>query len=559
LPVDRFVCRRPTQKERFIVTNTFDTLSLIEPIRRALATENYTQPTPIQTQAIPHLLAGRDLLGIAQTGTGKTAAFALPILQRLFEDKTPAGPKGVRALILTPTRELAIQIGDSFRTYGKHLHLRQALVYGGVGQKPQVNALARGVDILVATPGRLLDLMGQGHIRLDAVQIFVLDEADRMLDMGFIHDVRRIAKAIRSTHQSLLFSATMPNDIADLAGSMLKDPVRVEVTPVSSTVELVDQRVLFVDNANKRALLTALLGEPGIERVLVFTRTKHGANKVAEHLERSKINADAIHGNKTQGARQRALENFRSGRSRVLVATDIAARGIDIDGITHVVNFDLPNIPESYVHRIGRTARAGASGTALSFCGPDERGFLRDIERLTRHSLSVISDHPFVSANAAKPAAAGEGEGGRRSGNRGGGNRNGGHRAGGREGGHRGNGQGRGHGRRHEGGHHQDGQRDQAAVVSAGGSGQAENPRNGQHRPDRPRDEKRRGEHRRGEHHRSERHTGERAKGGQRHEHPRGERPHGERNRGERPQGERHADGNRDDRSGLNKMIGGAR
>ncbi|HEY2890735.1 MAG TPA: DEAD/DEAH box helicase [Dongiaceae bacterium] len=541
------------------MTNTFDTLSLIEPIRRALATENYTQPTPIQTQAIPHLLAGRDLLGIAQTGTGKTAAFALPILQRLFEDKTPAGPKGVRALILTPTRELAIQIGDSFRTYGKHLHLRQALVYGGVGQKPQVNALARGVDILVATPGRLLDLMGQGHIRLDAVQIFVLDEADRMLDMGFIHDVRRIAKAIRSTHQSLLFSATMPNDIADLAGSMLKDPVRVEVTPVSSTVELVDQRVLFVDNANKRALLTALLGEPGIERVLVFTRTKHGANKVAEHLERSKINADAIHGNKTQGARQRALENFRSGRSRVLVATDIAARGIDIDGITHVVNFDLPNIPESYVHRIGRTARAGASGTALSFCGPDERGFLRDIERLTRHSLSVISDHPFVSANAAKPAAAGEGEGGRRSGNRGGGNRNGGHRAGGREGGHRGNGQGRGHGRRHEGGHHQDGQRDQAAVVSAGGSGQAENPRNGQHRPDRPRDEKRRGEHRRGEHHRSERHAGERAKGGQRHEHPRGERPHGERNRAERPQGERHADGNRDDRSGLNKMIGGAR
>jgi ATP-dependent RNA helicase RhlE len=543
------------------VTNTFDTLSLIEPIRRALATENYTQPTPIQTQAIPHLLAGRDLLGIAQTGTGKTAAFGLPILQRLFEDKTPAGPKGVRALILTPTRELAIQIGDSFRTYGKHLHLRQALVYGGVGQKPQVNALARGVDILVATPGRLLDLMGQGHIRLDAVQIFVLDEADRMLDMGFIHDVRRIAKAIRSPHQSLLFSATMPNDIADLAGSMLKDPVRVEVTPVSSTVELVDQRVLFVDNANKRALLTALLGEPGIERVLVFTRTKHGANKVAEHLERSRINADAIHGNKTQGARQRALENFRSGRSRVLVATDIAARGIDIDGITHVVNFDLPNIPESYVHRIGRTARAGASGTALSFCGPDERGFLRDIERLTRRSLSVISDHPFVSANVAKPAA-GEGEGGRHNGNRGGanrngGNRNGGHRAGGREGGHRGNGQrqGRGHGRRHEGGHHQDGQHHEAAVVSAGDSGQAEHPRNGQHRPDRPRDENRRGEHRRGEHHRSERHAGERAKGGQRH----GERHQGERPHGERPRGERQAEGNRDDRSGLNKMIGGAR
>ena len=545
-------------------TSTFNDLSLIEPLRRALASENYTQPTPIQTQAIPHLLAGRDLLGIAQTGTGKTAAFGLPILQRLFEDKTPAGPKGVRALILTPTRELAIQIGDSFRTYGKHLHLRQALVYGGVGQKPQVNALARGVDILVATPGRLLDLMGQGHIRLDAVQIFVLDEADRMLDMGFIHDVRRIAKAIRSPHQSLLFSATMPNDIADLAGSMLKDPVRVEVTPVSSTVELVDQRVLFVDNANKRALLTALLGEAGIERVLVFTRTKHGANKVAEHLERSRINADAIHGNKTQGARQRALENFRSGRSRVLVATDIAARGIDIDGITHVVNFDLPNIPESYVHRIGRTARAGASGTALSFCGPDERGFLRDIERLTRHSLSVISDHPFVSAAGAKPMASDDAEGGRRGGNRGGGNRNGGHRGGGREGGHRGNGQGRGHGRRHEGGHRQDGPRQEVGLVGAGASEQAEHPRSGQQRPDRPREENRRGEHRRNEHHRSERHAGERANGGQRHERPRGERPHGERPQGERPQGERpqgerHAAGNRDDRSGLNKVLGAAR
>ena len=386
--------------------STFNDLSLIEPIRRALATENYTQPTPIQTQAIPHLLAGRDLLGIAQTGTGKTAAFGLPILQRLFEDKTPAGPKGVRALILTPTRELAIQIGDSFRTYGKHLHLRQALVYGGVGQKPQVNAIARGVDILVATPGRLLDLMGQGHIRLDAVQIFVLDEADRMLDMGFIHDVRRIAKAIRSPHQSLLFSATMPNDIADLAGSMLKDPVRVEVTPVSSTVELVDQRVLFVDNGNKRALLTALLGEPGIERVLVFTRTKHGANKVAEHLERSQINADAIHGNKTQGARQRALENFRSGRSRVLVATDIAARGIDIDGITHVVNFDLPNIPESYVHRIGRTARAGADGIAISFVDADENAYLKDIERLIRQTLPRENRRTSGSVAAERPAGA---------------------------------------------------------------------------------------------------------------------------------------------------------
>ena len=302
------------------MTTSFSQLALIEPLQRALRTENYTLPTPIQAQAIPHLLAGRDLLGIAQTGTGKTAAFGLPILQRLFEDKTPAGPKGVRALILTPTRELAIQIGESFRSYGRHLHLRQALVYGGVGQKPQVDALSRGVDILVATPGRLLDLIGQGHIKLDRVQIFVLDEADRMLDMGFIHDVRRIASSMPKRHQSLLFSATMPADIAQLAGTILVDPIRVAVTPVASTVELIDQRVLFVDTANKRALLTAMLRDAGIGRALVFTRTKHGANRVAEHLERSQINAEAIHGDKTQGARQRALLNFKTGRSRVLDA-----------------------------------------------------------------------------------------------------------------------------------------------------------------------------------------------------------------------------------------------
>jgi ATP-dependent RNA helicase RhlE len=559
------------------VTTTFNELSLIEPIRRALASENYTQPTPIQTQAIPHLLAGRDLLGIAQTGTGKTAAFGLPILQRLFEDKTPLAPKSARALILTPTRELAIQIADSLRTYGKHLHLRQALVYGGVGQKPQVDSLARGVDILVATPGRLLDLIGQGHIRLDRVQIFVLDEADRMLDMGFIHDVRRIAKAIRSMHQSLLFSATMPNDIADLAGSMLKDPVRVEVTPAASTVELIDQRVLFVDTANKRALLTALLREPGIERALVFTRTKHGANKVAEHLERSQINAEAIHGNKAQTARQRALANFRSGRCRVLVATDIAARGIDIDGITHVVNFDLPNIPESYVHRIGRTARAGASGTALSFCGPEERSFLRDIERLTRRSLRVIPDHPFVSGTAAKPAAAGESEDRRR----GGGHRDGGHRNGGQH-----KDRGRGPGRRHGAAHHQgaqrqDGHREAEAqrsegrpqvnheveARSPGEPAHAEHPRNGHHRPDRPRHEHRRGEHRRGEHH-----AGERGKNGQRPnaghrsgEHRRDDRAkgdhqprgRGQQNHGDRPV-QRSGEAHRDDRDGLNKMIAGA-
>ena len=410
------------------MTTTFSQLSLIEPILRALRQENYTSPTPIQTQAIPHLLAGRDLLGIAQTGTGKTAAFGLPILQRLFEDRTPAGPKGARALILTPTRELAIQIGESLRCYGRHLHLRLALVYGGVGQKPQVDALARGVDILVATPGRLLDLMGQGHVRLERVQVFVLDEADRMLDMGFIHDVRRIAATMPKGHQSLLFSATMPDDIARLAGTILVDPVRVAVTPVASTVELIDQRVLFVDTANKRALLTSMLRDSGIGRALVFTRTKHGANRVAEHLERSQINAEAIHGNKTQGARQRALANFRTGRSRVLVATDIAARGIDIDGITHVINFDVPNMPESYVHRIGRTARAGASGIALSFCGPEERGFLRDIEKLTRRPLTVVADHPYVSASVKPhaPANAGHGDGRRESAR----NRNG-HRHGG--------------------------------------------------------------------------------------------------------------------------------
>jgi ATP-dependent RNA helicase RhlE len=423
------------------VTTSFSELSLIEPIQRALRTENYTLPTPIQAQAIPHLLAGRDLLGIAQTGTGKTAAFGLPILQRLFEDKTPAGPKGVRALILTPTRELAIQIGESFRSYGRHLHLRQALVYGGVGQKPQVDALARGVDILVATPGRLLDLIGQGHIKLDRVHIFVLDEADRMLDMGFIHDVRRIVRTMPKGHQSLLFSATMPDDIAQLAGTILVDPVRVAVTPVASTVELIDQRVLFVDTANKRALLTSMLRDAGIGRALVFTRTKHGANKVAEHLERSQINAEAIHGDKTQGARQRALLNFKTGRSRVLVATDIAARGIDIDGITHVINFDVPNMPESYVHRIGRTARAGATGIALSFCASEERAFLRDIERLTKRPLTVVADHPFVSASGpGKVSAPANHGGGRRDGSRqNAGQRDGRHREGGQraEGGHR--------------------------------------------------------------------------------------------------------------------------
>jgi ATP-dependent RNA helicase RhlE len=401
-------CRRSgsgtNNRKNHHVTTRFSDLALIEPIQRALKSESYELPTPIQTQAIPHLLEGRDLLGIAQTGTGKTAAFGLPLLQRLFQDKTPAGPRMARSLILTPTRELAIQIAESLRTYGRHLHLRIALVYGGVGQRPQVDALARGVDILVATPGRLMDLMGQGHAKLDRVQIFVLDEADRMLDMGFIRDIRRIAATLPKQHQSLLFSATMPADIAQLADSMLRDPVKVTVTPAASTVERVEQRVFFVEQAQKRALLASMLGDSSIERALVFTRTKHGANKLVRQLAESRIGADAIHGDKTQGARQKALADFRSGRTRVLVATDIAARGIDIDGITHVINFEIPNMPESYVHRIGRTARAGATGIALSFCGSDERAYLRDIERTTRRTLTVVTDHAFAAPFAALPS-----------------------------------------------------------------------------------------------------------------------------------------------------------
>ncbi|HEX2113927.1 MAG TPA: DEAD/DEAH box helicase [Alphaproteobacteria bacterium] len=378
----------------------FDNLGLIEPIRRAVAAEGYASPTPIQAQAIPHLLTGRDLLGVAQTGTGKTAAFALPMLQRLAQNRRPAVPKCPRALVLTPTRELAIQIDQSFKTYGRHLGLRHAVIFGGVGQHPQAQALARGLDILVATPGRLLDLMGQNLARLDKLEIFVLDEADRMLDMGFIHDVRRIIATLPAQRQTLLFSATMPNDIANLAGSILRDPAKVEVTPVASTAERIDQWVLFVEKSDKRALLGEVLKDGGIKRALVFTRTKHGANRLAQQLERMGVAADAIHGNKSQSARQRALADFTAGKLRILVATDIAARGIDIDGITHVINYELPNVPESYVHRIGRTARAGADGVALSFCDVEERPFLRDIERLIRRTVPVVPDHPHKSTVA---------------------------------------------------------------------------------------------------------------------------------------------------------------
>jgi ATP-dependent RNA helicase RhlE len=379
-----------------MTTPTFLDLGVAEPLCRALEAEGYTTPTPIQARAIPRLLAGKDLLGIAQTGTGKTAAFALPILQQIAERRQPAGPKGTRALILAPTRELAVQIGEAFRTYGRHLGLRQTVIFGGVGQNPQVKALARGVDIVVATPGRLLDLLTQRHLRLDGVTHLVLDEADRMLDMGFIRDVKKIIAALPRQRHSLLFSATMPSDVERLAQDILSAPERIEVTPKVITVDKIDQRVVFVEAARKASLLARLLADPEMSRVIVFTRTKHRANRVAEHLGKVGVEAEAIHGNKSQGARQRALDRFRSGDARVLVATDIAARGIDIDNISHVVNFELPNEPESYVHRIGRTARAGADGIAVSFCDPTERSFLRDIERLTRRPLVVVDGRTWI-------------------------------------------------------------------------------------------------------------------------------------------------------------------
>ncbi len=385
----------------------FQDLKLTEPLLRAVRAQGYDQPTPIQMQAIPDVLAGKDLIGCAQTGTGKTAAFALPILQRLDANQSGHQHNGIRALILSPTRELASQIGDSFQSYGRYTDLRQIVIFGGVGQQPQVQALRRRVDILVATPGRLLDLMNQGVVNLKTVEIFVLDEADRMLDMGFIHDVRRVIKALPTKRQTLLFSATMPQDIEDLAQRILTNPVRVEVTPQATTVEKIDQSVFFVNKKDKRALLEHLLADKAIKRVLVFTRTKHGANKLVRQLDGSSIQSEAIHGNKSQSARERALANFKSGRTRVLVATDIAARGIDVDDVTHVINFDLPNEPESYVHRIGRTARAGASGIAYSFCDADERKYLRDIEKLIRLRVPVINEHPYNSpleASAPEPA-----------------------------------------------------------------------------------------------------------------------------------------------------------
>ena len=375
----------------------FEQLGLIEPILRALRSEGYETPTPIQVEAIPLVLQGKDLMGCAQTGTGKTAAFAAPILQLLANRPQPANgvSRHIRSLILTPTRELAIQINDSFKAYGKHLPLRSLVIFGGVGQRPQTEALRRGVDILVATPGRLLDLMQQGYVSLSHIELFVLDEADRMLDMGFVHDVRRVLAKLPARRQSLFFSATMAPDIVALSSGILSNPSHVEVTPESTTAETVNQKVYFVDKKDKKALLQHLLDGPAIETALVFTRTKHGANKLARDLDKAGFYAEAIHGNKSQTARVRALEAFKNREIRVLVATDIAARGIDIDELTHVVNYELPNVPETYVHRIGRTGRAGSSGSAISFCEIEERAYLKDIQQLISQQLPVAEGHPY--------------------------------------------------------------------------------------------------------------------------------------------------------------------
>ena len=370
---------------------TFSSLGVAEPILRALAAENYTHPTPIQTKAIPALLAGRDLLGIAQTGTGKTAAFGIPLLQTLSVGHVPPQPKQAKALILAPTRELAVQIEESLRSYGRFLNLRMTVILGGVNQNTQIRNMSKGVDILVATPGRLLDLVQQKQVRLDGVTHFIVDEADRMLDMGFIRDVRKLVAYIPKQRQSMLFSATMPEDIARLVHEMMNNPERIEVAPQGKTADRIAQSLYFVPMPQKRQLLSELMKDVALNRVIVFTRTKHGANRVAEHLTKTGVVAEAIHGNKSQNARQRALDLFRTGKARVLVATDIAARGIDIDDISHVINFELPNEPESYVHRIGRTARAGGEGVAISFCDASERGYLKDIERVIRMKIPLVA------------------------------------------------------------------------------------------------------------------------------------------------------------------------
>ncbi len=399
---------------------TFLDLNLDSQIIKAITESGYSKPTPIQIQAIPLLLEKRDLLGCAQTGTGKTAAFALPILQNLIKDNKKLVPKQPRALVLVPTRELAVQVNDSFKIYGKFLPLKTAVIFGGVGQNPQVKALASGVGVLVATPGRLVDLMDQRFVSLANLEVFVLDEADRMLDMGFIHSIRKILTYLPKKRHNLFFSATMPPDIEKLAGTILDNPIRIDVTPVSSTVELISQSVMYVDKEQKKDLLLHLFQDKTLKRGIVFTKTKHGANKIAELLSKNGVRVDVIHGNKSQSARQRALEDFRAGKTRALVATDLAARGIDIDDITHVINFEIPYVPETYVHRIGRTARAGTSGIAYSICEADERSLIKDIEKVIGISIPVNREHPFHSKSVEfhtgkAPKIHGSGGGGRNS------------------------------------------------------------------------------------------------------------------------------------------------
>ncbi len=384
---------------------TFENLALIEPIRQALREEGYQTPTPIQAEAIPVVLQGTDLLGCAQTGTGKTAAFSIPIIQRLYQQNELGHGRRIKALVLTPTRELAIQIDESFAAYGRHTPLRHTVIFGGVGQKPQTDALEKGVDVLIATPGRLLDLIGQGYVRLDSLDYFVLDEADRMLDMGFIHDIKRILPLLPKQRQSLFFSATMPPEIERLAGTILHAPEKVEVTPPASTVDKIEQSVYFVERKEKMELLKNLLDDASLESVLVFTRTKHGADKVARMLSKAKIGAEAIHGDKSQNSRQRALSRFKERSLRVLIATDIAARGIDVDHLTHVINYELPEVPETYVHRIGRTGRAGRSGVAISFCGVEEVPLLKDITRLIGKRIPVAGGEEFTAADVRQAVA----------------------------------------------------------------------------------------------------------------------------------------------------------
>jgi len=383
----------------FIHIMSFKSLNITDPILRSLNEEGYSNPTAIQSRAIPIALEGKDLLASAQTGTGKTAAFAIPILQNLGANQQKRGHKKIRSLIVTPTRELAIQIDESFKNYGRYTGLNSTVVYGGVSQKRQVKQLKKGVDILTATPGRLLDLMNQGHISLSDIEVFVLDEADRMLDMGFIHDIKKIRKALPNKHQTLFFSATLPNSILKLANSLLHNPAKVEIEPESPTVDTITQGLYFVEKGNKKNLLINILKDAGIESALVFTRTKRNANKVVQLLNNKNINAEAIHGNKSQSARQRALGNFKDQKTRVLVATDIAARGIDVDELKYVINYEIPNEPETYVHRIGRTGRAGADGTALSFVDSVERAYIRDIQKLIGKQIPVIDEHEFATVN----------------------------------------------------------------------------------------------------------------------------------------------------------------